>query len=140
MLVILVHMSTSWNFIFHLKAYGLKFHTVLIRMYEPNFWGSINCEGTRICIEELNFKHFLYLNSWFSLIARLWPNKLLYAYHLLIIICRHPSNAYQYIYIRVDQSEENFPKSILTIVFGCQNASGWAFIKGKNFEKLSQKK
>ena len=43
-------------------------------------------------------------------------------------------------YIRVDWSEENFPKSILTMVFGCQNASGWAFIKGKNFEKLSQQK
>ena len=25
---------------------------------------------------------------------------------------------------RVDRSEENFPKSILTTVFGCQNASG----------------
>ena len=43
----------------------------------------------------------------------------------------------QNINIRVDRSEENFPKSILTMVFGCQNASGWAFIKGKNFEKLS---
>ena len=27
-----------------------------------------------------------------------------------------------YIYIRVDRSEENFPKSILTMDFGCQNA------------------
>ena len=26
--------------------------------------------------------------------------------------------------IRVDWSKENFPKSILTMVFGCQNASG----------------
>ena len=42
--------------------------------------------------------------------------------------------------IRVDQSGENFPKSILTLVLGCQNASGWAIIKGENFEKLSQQK
>ena len=29
-----------------------------------------------------------------------------------------------HMFIRVDRSEENFPKSILTMVFGCQNASG----------------
>ena len=33
---------------------------------------------------------------------------------------------------RLDQSGENFPKSILTMIYGWENASGSAFIKGKN--------
>ena len=37
---------------------------------------------------------------------------------------RHHALKLHIMYIRVDRSEENFPKSILTMVFGCQNASG----------------
>ena len=58
------------------------------------------------------------------------------AFDFIIFISYHEVN----LPIRVDRSDENFPKSILTMVFGCKNASGWAFIKGKNFEKLSQQK
>ena len=39
-------------------------------------------------------------------------------------------------HIRVDRSGENFPKSIPTMLFGWENASGSAFIKGKNFKKI----
>ena len=38
--------------------------------------------------------------------------------------------------IRVDQSGENFPKSILTLFYGWENASGSVLIKGKNSKKL----
>ena len=37
--------------------------------------------------------------------------------------------------IRVDRSGEKSPKSILTMFYGWENASGSAYIKGKNFEK-----
>ena len=35
-------------------------------------------------------------------------------------------------HIRVDRSGENFTKSILTMLFGWENALGSTFIKGKN--------
>ena len=41
-----------------------------------------------------------------------------------------------YIVDRVDRSEENFPKSHLTMFYGWENASGLPFIKGKNPKKI----
>ena len=40
--------------------------------------------------------------------------------------------------IRSEHSEENFPKSILKMLYGWENASGLVFIKGKNSKKLTQ--
>ena len=37
---------------------------------------------------------------------------------------------------RVDRSGENFPKSILTMFYGWENASGSAFKKAKNQKKI----
>ena len=37
--------------------------------------------------------------------------------------------------IRSEHSEENFPKSILTMFYGFENASGSVFRKGKNSKK-----
>ena len=37
---------------------------------------------------------------------------------------------------RVNRSGKNFPKSILTIFFGLENASRFAFIEGTNSKKV----
>ena len=41
---------------------------------------------------------------------------------------------------RVDRSGANFPKSILTMIYGWENTLGTAFTKSKNSKKFTQQK